>query len=84
MILDITTNSLNQNFGECEEESKKEKHSRCYVMISSKIHSDLSEKLKGRWAVSVGDYIKFDLVTENQGYIEFFIGEISFDIEKLM
>jgi hypothetical protein len=79
----ISLSSLDQNFENCENVSESSKQ--CYRLIKGYIHGGLKSKFGGLWSVSVGEKLKFDSVNDKySSYIEFFIGDIGFDVEKLV
>jgi hypothetical protein len=83
-IFNISLSSLDQNFETCENHSKSSKRAECYDIITFYTIHGLISKFGGSWSVSVGERLKFDSRNnKNSCNIEFFIGDIGFDVEKL-
>lgn len=83
-IFNISLSSLDENFEKCEDNSQFSKRGKCYELIVNYIYDKLKSKLGVSWSVTVGENLKFFSQNDNDlFYIEFFIGDIGFDVEKL-
>jgi hypothetical protein len=82
-ILNTSMSSLDQNFQDCENKSITDKRAVCYNIMANFIRRELKQKLGGSWMVSVGQYLKCMMESDYQTYMEFYIGDIEFDVEKI-
>ncbi len=86
-IIDISYDSLKQNFTDCEIKSQITRHEECFKIIADymfeKLGQEFDKKLKfdGHWVVTVGQRLKCSSLANEKFYIEFLLGDIAFDIE---
>ncbi len=82
-ILNTSMSSFDLNFQDCENKSITDKRAVCYNIMADFIRKQLKQKLGGSWMVSVGQHLKCMMESDYQTYMEYYIGDIGFDVEKI-